>query len=102
MRSSPDADKDSDRNWGNMLRKIKDEMERRNKSNPQKWQSTADRDFFEEIHASLDAVRNVWRNATMHVEKKYKPDEADHIFGSVRGFMRKLASRVDEDGKPNA
>jgi hypothetical protein len=91
-----------DRNWGALLRKIKEEMERRNRLTPPGWKNAIDRIFFEEIHASLDAVRNVWRNATMHVEKKYTPEEADHILGAVRGFMKKLASRVDEDGQPSA
>ena len=94
--------KDGERNWGSMLRKMKEEAERRNKATPPAWQNRSDKDFFEEIHASLDAVKNVWRNATMHVEKKYKLDEADHIFAAVRGFMKKLASRIDEDGNPNA
>jgi hypothetical protein len=58
--------------------------------------------LFEELYASLDAVRNPWRNAPMHVERKYTDDEAEHIFVAVKGFMMKLASRCDEDGKPFA
>ncbi len=101
--SIPETLKASDRNWGVMLKNIRDEVKRRNALKSSGWQIIpSDSDFFDEIHASLDAVRNVWRNATMHVEKKYTPEEANHIFGAVRGFMRKLASRVDEDGKPNA
>jgi hypothetical protein len=61
-----------------------------------------DKEFFEELHASLDAVRNPWRNATMHVERKYTDDEADHIFVAAKGFMAKLASRGDENGQPFA
>jgi hypothetical protein len=38
----------------------------------------------------------------MHVENKYTTDEAEHIFGAVRGFMTKLASRCDENGDPKA
>jgi hypothetical protein len=50
----------------------------------------------------LDAVKNPWRNATMHVEKKYTPEEALHIHSSVRGFMMRLADRMDENGIPIA
>ena len=50
----------------------------------------------------LEAVRNPWRNATMHIEKKYTDDEAEHIFVAVKGFMKKLASRCDEMGEPKA
>jgi hypothetical protein len=38
----------------------------------------------------------------MHVEKKYTPDEAEHIFGATQGFMRMLADRCDENGDPKA
>jgi hypothetical protein len=98
----PDPVKDSERNWGAMLRKTKDEIDRRNKANPLLWPHMDDKDFFAEIYVSLDAVRNVWRNATMHVENKYTPEEAQHIMSAVRGFMRKLASRCDERGLPLA
>jgi hypothetical protein len=54
------------------------------------------------LHASLDAVRNPFRNTTMHVEKKYTDDEAEHILALVKGFMKKLASRCDENGHPFA
>jgi hypothetical protein len=41
-------------------------------------------------------------NPTMHVESKYTDEEAEHIFIAVRGFMKKLASRMDESGQPLA
>src|SRR5271170_1621727 len=49
---------------------------------------------------SLDAVRVAWRNTTMHVENKYTQEEAENIFIAVKGFMKKLASRCDENGDP--
>lgn len=61
-----------------------------------------DREFFEGIYASLDAVRTAWRNPTMHIENKYTDDEAEHIFVAIKGFMKKLASRMDEGGLPVA
>jgi hypothetical protein len=94
----PDPLKPVERNWGHILKKIWDAIE-------QKWPTTATRmvgdgPTFEALYASLDAVKNPWRNATMHVENKYTDEEAEHIFVAVRGFMQKLASRMDEDGNP--
>ena len=94
----PDPVKPTDRNWGAMLSKIWNGIEA-------KWPSAAARNcsdgaIFEDLHASLDAVKHPWRNATMHVEKKYTDDEAQHIFLAVKGFMNKLASRMDEAGSP--
>ncbi len=96
----PDPLKPAERNWGFILGAIKKGIDGR-------WPNTADRHagdgaLFEEVYASLDAVRNPWRNATMHVENKYTPEEAEHIFVAVRGFMKKLSSRMDEGGKPLA
>ena len=96
----PDPVKPAERNWSIILKAIKDGMEAR-------WPAAADRMapdpmLFELLHASLHAVRNPWRNATMHGESKYTDDEAEHILMAVRGFMKKLASRCDEEGNPKA
>lgn len=96
----PDPTKPADRNWGNILKEIK-------KGVDAKWPTAASRmngdgQLFEELSASLDAAKNPWRNSTMHVEKKYTDDEAQHIFAAVKGFMKKLSDRMDEDGKPFA
>lgn len=100
--SIPDPVKDAERNWGTMLRKIREEIDRRSKLLQPQWSNTGDNTLLAEIFASLDAVRNVWRNATMHVETKYTPEEAERIFNAVKGFMMKLASRMDEQGQPLA
>jgi hypothetical protein len=95
----PDPIKPAERNWGHILGEIW-------KGVSAKWPTTSARIgdglLFEELHASLDAVKNPWRNATMHVERKYTDDEAEHVFMAVRGFMMKLASRCDENGDPKA
>jgi len=95
----PDPTKGSDRNWHEMLRKIKLAMDA--KLNPPTWK-LGDREIFESAYGSLDAVRVAWRNTTMHVENKYTHEEAEHIFIATRGFMKKLASRMDEQGIPLA
>lgn len=96
----PDPLKPAERNWGHILKGIWDGIE-------QKWPTATDRmgedaQIFAALYASLDAVKNPWRNATMHVENKYTGEEAEHIFAAVRGFTRKLSSRMDENGEPKA
>ncbi len=97
----PDPIKPGDRSWGAILETIwKGGIIK-------KWPTVSDRvhgegALFEALHASLDAVKNPWRNSTMHVENKYTDDEAEHIFLAVKGFMKKLASRCDEKGLPLA
>jgi hypothetical protein len=99
----PDPVRGTDRNWGNILREIKTDLDAHVGHSPAKtWTVTGDKEFFESVYVSLDAVRVGWRNPTMHVENKYTDHEAQHIFVAVRGFMMKLASRCDEKGDPKA
>ena len=66
--------------------------------------------FLKELRFSSDlrrqgdrnAVRVAWRNGTMHVEKKYTEDEAEHLMAVVGGLMKKLACRMYENGEPKA
>ena len=98
--SIPDPLKPAERNWGIILRSIKAEIDRR-------WPTALHRQggdghTFEALYASLDAVKNPWRNATMHVEGKYTAEEAQRIWSATESFMRALASRCDEMGAPQA
>ena len=86
----PDPSKPAEKNWGAVLKKIKGAIEEKSVA-PQK-------SFFEEVHASLDSVRNPWRNATMHVENVYTEEGAENIYHAVRAFMMKIASQIDEEG----
>lgn len=97
--SIPDPIKPSERNWGKILAGV---GARSKPVSTTAWAVAADKEFFESVYASLDAVRVAWRNPTMHVENKYTDEEAEHIFAVVRGFMMKLASRCDENGEPKA
>jgi hypothetical protein len=97
--SIAEPSKPAERNWGFILRNIKEEMVRRKTAG---WANAEDASFFDEIYVSLDAVKNAWRNATMHVENKYTEEEAEHVLSAVRGFMRKLAERMNEQGMPCA
>lgn len=97
----PDPVKEADRNWGKLLQRMKDDFEQRAKDGNAGWPDIADKALFSEIYVSLDAVRVAWRNSTMHVENKYTFEEAEHIFGAVRGLVRKVSGRLDEDGFPS-
>jgi len=85
----------TDRNWGNILKRVREAIAARGN----RWE---EKEQFQELYALLDAVKDAWRNATMHIESKYTPDESDHVFRMVRGFMKKLSSRMDENGDPKA
>ena len=95
----PDPIRGAERNWGVMLRKVKEEIERR-------WKAEArlngDGQQFEDAHAALAAMQNPWRNATMHLEQTYTEEEAEHLLRVAKDFLKRLARRMDEDGEPKA
>jgi hypothetical protein len=96
----PDPTKAAGRNWGAVLKTVKDELDRR-------WPTSTDRmsgdgEFFDGAYAALAAMQNPWRNATMHLDQIYTPEDARHLNEVIKGFMRKIASRCDENGLPKA
>lgn len=98
-----DPIKPSQRNWGIILDRIKKEgIDSRNAKGGPGWKDPLDRSLFDELYLLLTAVKDTWRNKTMHVENKYTEDEAEHILVGVRAFVRKVAARMDENGEPNA
>lgn len=94
----PDPSKPSEKNWGKILSAIKSQID-------QLWPTNSrlpgsEGVAFEGLYAHLDAVRNPWRNATMHVETIYAPHEALHIIRCAAYFMTELSRLTDEDGSP--
>lgn len=73
-------------NWGDKLRKINDELVRRQRlPNSDPNQKT-----YEEFHAHIKAMKNVWRDTTMHLEKTYTEEQANKIYRHVKDFMISL------------
>ena len=92
-----DPSKPSEKNWGVILKKLSDALDA-------KWprgtrlDGTAGAEY-EKIYATFDAVKNPWRNATMHVENVYSPHEALHIARCTAMFLVELAKHCDEEGR---
>jgi hypothetical protein len=85
---------DKDRSWGMLLGRIEKEFERRGI-----WPEKA---FFVELHERLNAMRYAQRNTTMHVENVYTVEEARLIFDNTKALIVRIASRMDQDGRPLA
>lgn len=96
----PDPVKGHDKNWGSILQKCVARLDQLDKNGS--WKVPADKMLFRELYASIDGIKNAWRNNTMHVERTYSQDEAQYIFTLVKGFMQNIAARFDEHGDPKA
>ncbi len=80
--------------WENILKWCTEELERSYAKRSDEWRS--DPQFFSDATANLRAVKDAWRNPTMHVEKHYDGEEAMHIWTTERAFIRHLATRLQE------
>lgn len=93
--SIPDPTKPAERNWGYVLKEIKQGMALKY---PGPTMPHSEAAKMEGLYASLDAIRNPWRNATMHVENNYQPFEAEHIMKCVNMLLLSMAQTFDENG----
>jgi hypothetical protein len=97
--SIPDPTRGADRSWFNLLKAIKQEIDHRW---PPSLIKSGDAETLDLAYAALAGMQNPWRNSTMHLDQVYTLEDAKHVFEIVGGFMRKLASRMDENGLPPA
>lgn len=96
----PDPIKGKDRNWSNVNRAIKDEIDKR--WPPATGRMSGDAQLFDEIYGALAGMQNPYRNSTMHLESVYTAPDAIHLYELVKGLMSRIASRMDENGLPLA
>jgi hypothetical protein len=92
--NNPDLDPKRNPSWEAILKKCDDELAKPLKDRSSEWK--ADDLFNSKAIANLRAVKNAWRNPTMHVEINYEPDEAEDVFNAARGFMRHLSTKLHD------
>jgi hypothetical protein len=92
----PDPTSSTERSWGVVLGLIKDALDA--KFAKKKRLPGTEGAKLEAIYVTLDAIKNPWRNATMHVETVYTEADASFILQCTAAFMRKLMDVCDENG----
>jgi hypothetical protein len=80
--------------WENILSKCDEELQKPLAKRSAEWKT--DEPFFSSATANLRAVKDAWRNPTMHVEIFYDPEMAKDVWHSSRAFMRHLATKLRE------
>ena len=79
--------------WESYLSQIQSNIALNHKKKTTKWKSIEK--FYRDVSGDLISVKQAWRNPTMHIERRYSPEEAREIMASVKTFMQRLA-----DGLP--
>ncbi len=77
--------------WAGYLNRVDKKLR-----NPKTKVPKARREFLGNASVLLWAVKDAWRNETMHLEKQYSPEQTAEIFRSVRAFMVHLATGLHE------
>jgi len=80
--------------WEKILRRCDQELRLPVASRSPAWM--ANNEFFAEATANLRAVKDAWRNKTVHVEASYDESRALSVFNAVRSFMQHLATTIEE------
>ncbi len=92
--NDPKLDPKANPSWESILAKCDKELRQPYAQRAPEWQT--DPDFFNEATLNLRAVKDVWRNPTMHVEKNYEYEEAVYVWNTVKAFMNHLSTRISE------
>lgn len=95
-RSLKDPNLDPKRNpsWERILNRCDEQLRKPIRDRSPEWRK--DHHFFSEATANLRAVKDAWRNPTMHVEIHYDSGQAEDVFNAVKSFMRHLATKLSE------
>lgn len=78
--------------WESYINQINTRIAEKHKKKGIRWKR--DEPYFKEIAGDLLTVKVAWRNPTMHVVRRYTPEEAEQVFAAVRSLMQRIATKV--------
>ncbi len=81
--------------WDAILKKCEEELAKPIRDRAPEWRD--DDTFYSTATANLRAVKDAWRNPTLHVEQNYNEETALEIWNSVRAFMRHLSGKLSAE-----
>lgn len=85
----------NERSWGNICNDIRDGITAKGKT----WAKV---DEYMAIHATLVALKDAWRNQTMHVAATYDERDSRLILENTKQFIVRLSGKMDQQGRPMA
>jgi hypothetical protein len=92
--NDPSLDPRNNPSWEAILKKCDGELQKPNAQRSPEW--LTDPAFYATATANLRAVKDAWRNPTMHVDIDYDSAKALDVWNSVRAFMRHLALKLSD------
>lgn len=92
--NDPTLDPSRNPSWEAILKKCDIELQKPFQDRIPEWRT--DPEFFNNATANLRAVKDAWRNPTMHIEHIYDEEKSLDLFNKVSSFMRYLATKLNE------
>ncbi|MGA8026350.1 MAG: hypothetical protein WB992_04340 [Bryobacteraceae bacterium] len=87
--NDPNLNPKTNPNWERILKRCDDELKKPYADRSPEWQKGPQ--FFADATANLRAVKDAWRNPSLHVEISYDEEKCSDVWNAVRAFMRHLA-----------
>jgi hypothetical protein len=91
--NDPALDPKTNPTWEKILGRCDKELQKPLNERADEWK--LDEAFYSSATANLRAVKDAWRNPTLHVERDYAPEDAQDVWNAVGAFMRHLAKKLD-------
>lgn len=83
------------KNWDDILSRCRGQLKKDLKDREPEWR--AHPEFYADCTDRLIAVKEAWRNPTMHIRPDgYSVEQAEEVFARVRSFMQRVATRLSE------
>jgi hypothetical protein len=92
--NEPNLDPSRNPSWETILRRGDEELKLPIRKRSGDWRIKDE--FFTNATANLRAVKDAWRNPTMHVERDYDEEKALDILNAVGAFMRHLSTELTD------
>jgi hypothetical protein len=87
-------------NWDSHIKGIQKKIEEKHNQKKPAWKKQEA--LFRDICGDLTSIKMAWRNPTMHIEQEFSIEEANQIYSAVQTFMKRMATKFKENGKPVA
>jgi hypothetical protein len=80
--------------WEEFLRPLRDQLNLPHKQRAAEWQ--AKDEFYSRCTERLMAIKDAWRNPTMHVGQTYSVEQARGVWLSAATFAQQVADELHE------
>jgi len=92
--NDPSLDPRKNPTWDRILKKCDAELQLPHDKRTPEWQRHPQ--FFADATANLRAVKDAWRNPTLHVEQFYDEEKTLDVWNAVKAFIRHLATVLSD------